>query len=189
MYLIKLIAFLAITTLAFCYGVDAFGQSTPANDNATGPLGDSDVVFVYGSQVPGDAYHPAERPHTDNAGPMIISGVSPPTVIVFLRPFVITARVPHKVAPGVTYHAPRTHKRAALNHGSVLARHNVQRIAASYTSGDLPGAPQNFAASDPCEMVGPRLDGSKVRICGGTVIAVIDVDGTVHADPFTPGLD
>lgn len=162
----RIVAFLALYTAVVAYAFDAFGQ-TPTHDTAQGPLGTSDVVFVYGSQVPGDAPH-------------VTTGPTPPTRIVFLAPVMIYGKVPRNVAP--------IRHRGTLNHASTVVR-NVHRVSASFTSMDLPGAPQDFAAHDACEIIGPRLDGSKVRICGGTVVAVIDTDGTVHADPFTPGLD
>lgn len=35
-----------------------------------------------------------------------------------------------------------------------------------------------------CETVGPRLDGTRVVICNGSVAAYIDVDGSRRANPY-----
>lgn len=35
-----------------------------------------------------------------------------------------------------------------------------------------------------CETVGPRLDGTLVTICGGSVVSVSDRAGNVRARPF-----
>ncbi len=32
--------------------------------------------------------------------------------------------------------------------------------------------PEVISAASPCEWVGPRLDGTEVRVCGGTVTAL-----------------
>jgi hypothetical protein len=38
-----------------------------------------------------------------------------------------------------------------------------------------------------CETVGPRLDGTSVVICGGSVAAYIDIDGSRRANPYFKG--
>lgn len=158
------VAFLASVSYAFD-AYPATGSAAPTSD-ACGPLGTSDVTFVYGSQVPGEA-------------PQVRQGVTPPTLIVFTTPIIISGHVPHMA---------RTHRRGALNHANVIARStSMHRVSASYTSGDLPGAPQDVSGLG-CETVGPRLDGTSVTICGGTVTSVIGPDGTVHADPFSRAL-
>lgn len=36
-----------------------------------------------------------------------------------------------------------------------------------------------------CETVGPRLDGTTVTICGGSVVSVQDKAGNVNVRPFS----
>ncbi len=155
MNLTKIVACYVAFLVAFALAVDAFG----ADKASTGPLGASDVTFVYGSQVPGTAPH-------------VTVGTTRPTLIVFSAPIVIRAHVGKR--------------RATLNHASTIVRHAYRVNASSVqTAGDLPGAPVDFAAGDACQTVGPRLDGSKVRICGGAVVAVVGPDGTVYDRPFS----
>jgi hypothetical protein len=35
-----------------------------------------------------------------------------------------------------------------------------------------------------CETVGPRLDGTRVIVCGGSVAAYIDIDGSRRGNPY-----
>ena len=39
-----------------------------------------------------------------------------------------------------------------------------------------------------CEIVGPRLDGTRVEICNGHVAAYIDTDGARRANPYYAGV-
>lgn len=49
---------------------------------------------------------------------------------------------------------------------------------------DGPGGLREGQTISTCETVGPRLDGTKVVICGGRVAAYIDIDGARRANPY-----
>lgn len=151
-----------------CSHADAASTSGPAMtivDGTTGPLGASDVTFTYGSQVPGNV----------------------PIVYVFTVPVVIRAHAkahtshgPTRMAGNVGYGV--SHRRGALDHASVIARSAYRQIMAF--SGDIAGAPQDVSGMG-CETVGPRLDGTKVRICGGSVVGTYRADGSFLTSPWT----